>query len=151
MRFWYTVNFRVWWPDWPQTLLTMLTQEIFDQLIIFVNLYQSICKKSVLLILQTVYFRVQSLDWPHPFLTIPTHSPIPKIFHHLLICENCASMQNVSWFHLFILEIQPILESRDNIGHTHFWACPTKKNWLTFNFCELASTCKELGYLIDLF
>ena len=30
------------------------------------------------------------------------------------------------WFHLFILEMQLILESRDQTGHTHFGPCPPK-------------------------
>ena len=33
-------QFRVQWPDWQQPFFTMLTQKIFDQLLIFVNLYQ---------------------------------------------------------------------------------------------------------------
>ena len=45
---WDAVNFRVLWPDWPCPFLTMSTQKIFDQLLIYVNLYkyaknQAIC------------------------------------------------------------------------------------------------------------
>ena len=73
--FWDTVNFRVPWPDKPHPFLTMPTQKFFDQLLIFVNLYQHAKKQ---------------------------------------------------FFHLFILEIQSILESRDQITHTNFWLCLTK-------------------------
>ena len=73
--FWDTVNFRVPWPDKPHPFLTMPTQKFFDQLLIFVNLYQHAKKQ---------------------------------------------------FFHLFILEIQSILESRDQIAHTNFWLCLTK-------------------------
>ena len=37
---WYKVNFRVLWPDWPHPFLTMSTQKKFDELLIYVNLYQ---------------------------------------------------------------------------------------------------------------
>ena len=35
-----TVNFRVQRPDWPHLFLTMPNQKIFNQISIFVNLYQ---------------------------------------------------------------------------------------------------------------
>ena len=73
--FWDTVNFRVPWPDKPHPFLTMPTQKFFDQLLIFVNLYQHAKKQ---------------------------------------------------FFDLFILEIQSILESRDQIAQTNFWLCLTK-------------------------
>ena len=44
-----------------------------------------------------------------------------------------------------------ILESQNQIGHTHFWLGPTKKFWSTFNFCEFVSRYKKWGSLIDLF
>ena len=75
----------------------------------------------------TVNFRVPSPDWLHPFLTIFT----PKIFNHLLICVELYQHAK-NHFHHFFLEIQSILYSRDHIGHTHFWTCPTKKFSLIF-------------------
>ena len=36
---WDTVNFRVQRPDWPHSFLTMPHQKLFNQLLIFVNLY----------------------------------------------------------------------------------------------------------------
>ena len=40
VHFWGTVNFRVSWPDLPHPFLIIAIQEVFDQLLIFVNLYQ---------------------------------------------------------------------------------------------------------------
>ena len=84
--------------------------------------------------------RVPWPDWPHPFLTLL----IPKIFNHLLICAKFyrhAKNQSTPSIHSWDLEILLILESRDEIGHTYFWPCPTKTFRSTFNFCEFVSTC----------
>ena len=62
----------------------------------------------------------------------------------------CTSMQKISSFCQFILEIQSILESHDQTGHIHFWPCKLK-NFLTFSLCEFVSTYKILGYFTDLF
>ena len=73
----------------------------------------------------TVSFRVPSPDWPHPFLTMPTC----KIFNHISVCMNLAwitSTQKISYFQQFIFETQLILESKEHIGHIHFWPYPTK-------------------------
>ena len=59
-----------------------------------------------------------------------------------------TSMQNISSFHLFILIIQSISESCDQPGHAHFWACPNKHFWSTFNLCKLTSRSKKSGYFI---
>ena len=53
---WDRVNFRVQRPDWPHSFLTMPQQKLFNQLLIFVNLYQhtknvavwSICTGEIL-------------------------------------------------------------------------------------------------------
>ena len=66
----------------------------------------------------TVNFKVPSPEGPHPFLTMTT--PI--------FVWNCTSMQKISCFYLFFLQIQSILESRDQTGHS------------TFNFCEFVWT-----------
>ena len=60
-------------------------------------------------------------------------------------------MQKIILFHLFIFEVQSILETRDTTGHTHFWLWPPQKFLITFNFCEFVSTCKKSSYIIDLF
>ena len=67
------------------------------------------------------------------------------------ICKKNSS------FDLFIFEIQSILESCDQTGHTPFWPCSPKnfdhdqKSWSSFNVCKFASTCKKSGYFIDFF
>ena len=47
VHFWDAVNFRVQRPDWPHSFLTIPNQEIFDQLSIFVNLYQHAKNEAV--------------------------------------------------------------------------------------------------------
>ena len=81
-----TVNFRVPWPDWPHSFFTIPTQKLFDQLLVFANLYQH-AKKSFTSSVHssdTVNFRVLQPDWPHSFLIMLT----TKSFNHLLICMN---------------------------------------------------------------
>ena len=58
---------------------------------------------------------------------------------------NCITMQKISLFHLFILQIQSILESRDQIGQTNFKHIQPKKLQSTFNFCEFVSRCKKFA------
>ena len=89
----------------------------------------------------SVHFWVPWPDWPYPFLTMPTQ----KIFDQLLILWPRINMQTISLFHQLFLEIQSILESRDQTGHTHFWPCPIKKL-----FSQLVSTCKNWGRFTDL-
>ena len=67
-----------------------------------------------------------------------------------LLSWICTSMQKISSFHQFLLEKQPILESRDQNDHTHFWQHPSKNISINFNLCEFVSTCKKSGYFIDL-
>ena len=59
-------------------------------------------------------------------------------------------MPKISSLHQFILDIQPILESHDQTGHTHFWPHPPKIFWSTLNLCKFVSTCKKSGYFINL-
>ena len=80
--------------------------------------------------------------WPRP----------PKNhWNSFLLSWICTTMQKISSFHQFILEIQPILESCDQTGHIHSAHAHPKSFWSTFNLCELVSTWKKLGYFIDLF
>ena len=44
----------------------------------------------------------------------------------------CTNMHNISSFHLFILEIQSISESRDQTGCAHFWPCTSKHFLIKF-------------------
>ena len=68
-----------------------------------------------------VNFRVPTPEWPHQFLTKLTLQILPFNLH-----EFVPACKKISWLHLFILDIQSILESRDQIHHTYFWPCPTK-------------------------
>ena len=45
--------------------------------------------------------------------------PPKNYWNNFLLSWICTTMRKISSFHLFILEIQPILESRDQTGHTH--------------------------------
>ena len=72
-------------------------------------------------------------------------------WNNFLLSCICITIQKISSFHQFILQIQPILESHDQTGHTHFWPYPSKNLWSGFNLCEFVSTCKKSGYFIDLF
>ena len=47
---WDTANFRVLWPDWPHPFLAMPIQKFFDQLLIYVNLYQHAKNQAISLI-----------------------------------------------------------------------------------------------------
>ena len=77
--------------------------------------------------------------------------PPKNHWNNFLLSWICTTMQKISSFHQFILEILPILESRDQTGHTHFWPCLLKNFWSTFNLYEFVSICKKSGYLFDLF
>ena len=94
----------------------------------------------------TVNFRVLSPDWPQPFWTKLTQ----QIANHLdEFAWIGTSMQKISQFHLFILEIESILEFGDQICPPNFWPCTTW--WSTFNFCEFVSMCKNWGCFNNLF
>ena len=62
--------------------------------------------------------------------------------------EIVSACKKISLFHLFIVEIQSILESREQTDHTNFWPCPLKNFWSAFNFCESVSSCKKSVYSI---
>ena len=70
--------------------------------------------------------------------------PPKNHWNNFLLSWICTTMQKISSFHQFIFEIQPILESCDQTGHTH-----PKNFWSTFNLYEFVSTCKKSGYFID--
>ena len=86
-------------PDWPDPFLTMPTQKNFDPLLIFMNLYEHAKKPGLF------------------HLTMPTQ----KNFGPLLIFMNLYEhTKNPGLFHLLIVELQSILESSHQTGHTHF-------------------------------
>ena len=67
--------------------------------------------------------------------------PPKNYWNNFLLFWICTTMQKISSFHLFILEIQPIFESCDQTGHAN-----PKIFWSTFNLCEFVSTCKKSRY-----
>ena len=87
----------------------MPTQKNFDQLLIFVNLYQHAKNQFIPSVhsSDTVNFKVPSHDWPHPFLTMPT----PKTFK-LIFMKLYQYAKNK-----LIPLVNSILESSDQIGH----------------------------------
>ena len=131
-----TVNFRVPYPDWPNPFLTMPTQTNFDQLLIFVNLYQHAKNQFIPSAhsSDTVNFKVPSHDWPHPFLNMPTPATFKLIFRKLyqhaknkliplvkLILESCDQIGHINMlkmrlFHQFAQEKQFIQKSCNLIG-----------------------------------
>ena len=101
-----------------------------NQFLAFLNLYQHAKNQLIpsVYFWDTVSLKFPWPDWPHSFLTMPTQ----KCFDQVLIFFNLYQNANNQLFHLFILQIQPILETRDLIGHTHFWPCSTKKFAINF-------------------
>ena len=77
----------------------------------------------------TVNYRVPSPDWPHPFLTIPTQK---SIYQLLTFCESVSTWKKISLPYLFILQIQSVLESHHQTGHTYFWPCQFQRFSITF-------------------
>ena len=77
--------------------------------------------------------------------------PPKNHWNNFLLSCICTTMQKISSFHQFILEIQPILESHDQLAKPISGHANPKIFWSTFNLCEFVSTCKKSGYFIDLF
>ena len=67
-----TVNFRVQRLDWPHPFLTMPNQTIFDQILIFVNLYQHVKNEAVSSISsgEKVDLKILQSDWLRAFWPI---------------------------------------------------------------------------------
>ena len=127
--------------------LTMPTQNIFDQILIFVITYQHAKNQFIPSVhsSDTVSFRVPS---PHPFFTMST----PKIFYHLLICVKLYEDAKNQF-------VPPVL-SWDTVNfrvqnpdwpHSIFGQVPSKTFQSTFNFCEFVSTRKKRSCFINLF
>ena len=87
----------------------MPTQKIFDQLFIFVNLYQHAKNQFISSVhsSDTVSFKVPSHDWPQPFLTMQA----PKTFK-LIFMKLCQHAKNK-----LITFVNSILESSNQIDH----------------------------------
>ena len=92
----------------------MPTQNISDQLLVLVNLYEHV---------KSSFFRY--CHFLSPVARLITKLTL-KIFNRLLICVNLclhAKNQSIPSVH----SGDAILECRDQIGHTPFSPCPTKK------------------------
>ena len=61
--------------------------------------------------------------------------------------ELVQACKKISSFNYFIVEIQSISESRDQISHTYFLKCPTKKFSSIFYFCEFLSTSYFINFI----
>ena len=122
--------------------------QTFDQLLIFVNLYQH-AKKSVHSS-DTINFRVPSPDWPHLYLTKPFPKDFQAPFNLYELAKN-KCMQKI--------QLIPSLHSSDTVNFrvrksrltTPIFDHAKPKNFrLTFNFCEFVSTRKKCGCFIYL-
>ena len=85
---WDTVNFRVLWPDWPHQFLTTPTPKFFDQLLLYVNLYQHLKNQAILLM---VDWKTQQSDWLRTFWPI---SQEQKFSQKWDLCSNTAKYIN---------------------------------------------------------
>ena len=122
--------------------------QTFDQLLIFVNLYQH-AKKSVHSS-DTINFRVPSPDWPHLYLTKPFPKDFQAPFNLYELAKN-KCMQKI--------QLIPSLHSSDTVNFrvrksrltTPIFDHAKPKNFRpTFNFCEFVSTSKKCGCFIYL-
>ena len=89
-----TVNFRVQWTDRPCPFLTMHTQKQFDQLLIYVNLYQHAQNQAISLIGSgdMVDYKILQSDWLRTFWPISQEQKFSQIWD---MSRNTAS--NISF------------------------------------------------------
>ena len=105
------------------------------------------CKKSVYL---SIHLLTQFLGPVTRLATTIFDHVYPAIFLiSFSFLRICINMQEISLFQMFILQIQSILEYRDQIVLTYILTNPNKK-MSNFNFCEFVSTCEKWGCFIDL-
>ena len=71
-------NFRVPWPVWPPTFLTTPLLKVFDQLLIYVDLYQHVKNKAISLICSgdMVDKKILQSDWLRTFWPISQEQKI---------------------------------------------------------------------------
>ena len=79
-------DLRVLLHDWPHPFLKMPTPNIFNHVLICMNLYQHVKNQltSSVHSSDALNFWLQRPDWPYPFLTMPYQ----KTFNQLLIFVN---------------------------------------------------------------
>ena len=75
------VTFRVQRPDWPHPFLTIPNQKIFNQLLIFVHLYQHAKNLAVSSTCfgEMVDLKILEYDWLRPFWPISQEQNFSKI------------------------------------------------------------------------
>ena len=69
----------------------------------------------------------------------------------LWVRVSLQSLKKISSIHLFILKINPILESVTRLVTIIFDYVHPKMFWSTVDLHELVSTCKKSGHFINLF
>ena len=137
VHFWGKVNFTVPWPDLPHPYSTMPTQKDFDQILLFVNLYQHAKIQFIPSVhsSDTVNFIVLAPDWPYLFLVMPIPKFVPlNLYQHAKgqLISSVPSWDTVSF------RVQ-----RPNLPHPYFDHTQPKKFPITFNFGDFVSTCKN--------
>ena len=88
---WDTANFRVPWPDCP--FLTIPTQKPFDQLLIYVNLYQHAKNQAISLSCSGDMFdwKILQFDWLKTFWPISHELKFSQIWN---LCRNTENNIN---------------------------------------------------------
>ena len=61
----------------------------------------------------------------------------------------CINMEKLNLFHLYVLEIQSVLESCDQSHHTHFWPYPPKR--FLVKFLSICMNMQKSGNFINFF
>ena len=89
---WDRISFRNLWPDWPHPFLTMFTQNIFHQLLIYINLYQNAkIKLFIDLFLRYGWLKNPAVWLAETFWPISQEKKFPQIWD---LCSNTASNIN---------------------------------------------------------
>ena len=88
----------------------------------------------------TCHIIQQVLDSDEPNGHTQFWPPPPKAHWNNWIC---TSMQNISSFDLFILEVQSFQRPMTRLAKPIFDHTRPQIFWSTFNLCELVSTCKN--------
>ena len=72
---WDTINFRVSRPDWPHSFLTTPCKKLFNQLLIFVNLYQHVKNETG----EMFDLKILQSEWWRAFLPTPEEQHFSQI------------------------------------------------------------------------
>ena len=118
-----SVRFWVSWPDSSHPFLTMRTQKILNQRLKFVIMYQHAKNQ----LMNSIYSFFRYNQFWSPFTGLAHPQIIKSSFN---LCETVpACKKSVSFISSFL---RYILESRDQIDHTHFCPCLTKNFSINF-------------------